>query len=214
MTGILIFIGIVIVVSIIYTSITDYRLNKDGMKAVEMLYEIEKQNRRAAIKEEKNYNELYGTCTKSLCKDENQRYAILVYEESQTIIIKGQPYKFGDIIGCEGSTIPREEVIQTTTTTDTGNMAVRAAVGGALFGTPGALVGAVTARKQTKQSKEQEMRDFQRALYDNNHRTGSVTVYLKSISNPSIEISCYKREEKEICTLINAIIAVTNSNRT
>ena len=210
MTGILIFIGIVIVAFFLYSAFTDYRFEKDNMKAFEMLHEIERQNRVAAIKEEENYKELYGTCTKSLCKDENQRYAIHVFEESQTIIINGQPYKFGDIIGCEGSSIPREEVTLTTTT-DTGNMAVRAAVGGALFGTSGAMIGAVTARKQTKQNKEQEMRDFQRALYDNNHRTGSVTVYLKSISNPSIEISCFKREEKEICTLINAIIAVTNS---
>lgn len=209
MTGILIIIGVVIAVVLLFNFITDQKLHRDGMKAIEEMHQKEIQDRAAAIIEEDYFNKQYGTCTKSLCKDEKQQYVIRVYEESQTIVIDGKPYKFSDLIGCEGSSVPREEVVQTTTT-DTGNMVVRAVVGGALFGVLGALTGAVTAKKQTSLDKDQETHDFHRALYDNSHRTGSVIIYLKSISNPSVEISCYKREEKEICTLINAIITIVN----
>lgn len=210
MMEILIFISVVIAAVLIFDFIKNQKLHRDGMKAIAEMHQKEIQDRAAAIMEEENFNKQYGTCNKSLCKDEKQRYVIRVYEESQTIVIDGKPYKFSDLIGCEGSSVPREEVFKTTTTTDTGNMVVRAAVGGALFGVPGALTGAVTAKKQTRLDKEQETRNFHRALYDNSHRTGSVIIYLKSISTPSVEISCYKLEEKEICALINAIIAITN----
>ena len=91
-------------------------------------------------------------------------------------------------------------------------MAVRAAVGGLVLGPVGALAGAVTAKKKTKVDEEEEFRrEFRQAMHDDMYRTGGVTMFLKSISTPQVFIQCYKKEEQEVCSVINAIIAITQS---
>ncbi len=164
-------------------------------------------------KRETTLDSKYGTCTRQLCRDENHIYTVRIYEESQVIAINDDAYKFADIMGCEAATQPQQKVPSATiTTTDKGDMAVRAAVGGLVLGPAGALAGAVTAKKKTKVDKEEESRSaFRQAMYDDMYRTGGVTMFIKSISTPQVFIKCYKREEQEVCSVINAIIAITQS---
>lgn len=211
------FLGIVILGVIIFGgwfSILDYFQRKSDEK-----YAKQELKRWEGIEAKKKRSKgaldsLYGKCTKALCLDENNNYTVRVFESSQTIVINDKPYKFEDITGCESTTKPRETVpVSTVTTTDKGNMAVRAAVGGALLGPVGALAGAVTAKKTTKIDREEESRQFQQAMYDSMHRTGGVNMYVKSISNPVIFIPCFINDEQELCTIINAIISVMHSNK-
>lgn len=164
-------------------------------------------------KRETTLDSKYGKCTRQLCRDENRNYTIRIYEESQVIAIYDDAYNFADIIGCEAENHPKQETpTATITTTDKGNMAVRAAVGGLVLGPVGALAGAVTAKKKTKVDEEEQFRrEFSQAMHDDMYRTGGVTMFLKSISTPQVFIQCYKKEEKEICSVINAIIAITQS---
>jgi hypothetical protein len=171
-----------------------------------------------AIKEEKKkretaLNSKYGKCTRRLCRDENHNYTIRIYEESQVIAINDEAYNFADIMGCEALTQPKRETpTATITTTDNGNMAVRAAVGGMVLGPVGALAGAITAKKKTKVDEDETLiRELREAMHDDMYRTGGVTMFLKSISTPEVFILCYKNEEQEICSVINAIIAITQS---
>ena len=127
--------------------------------------------------------------------------------------INDDAYNFADILGCEAATKPEQETpTATITTTDKGSMAVRAAVGGLVLGPVGALAGAVTAPKKTKVDEEEvKRRVYRQAMEDDLYRTGGVTMFLKSISTPQVFIQCYKREEQEVCSVINAIVAITQS---
>lgn len=143
----------------------------------------------------------YGICTKTLLDGE-----IRAYEENEVLYIKGNVYKFSDLMGCEAMSPPSPASY--VTTTDTGNLATRAIVGGALFGTSGALAGAVTARTQTQMAP----RDFD-AVIRQAFSPGHVKIYLKSISTPTFLVNCRQMDEQDICELINAIIAVTHDKK-
>ena len=164
-------------------------------------------------KRETSLDSKYGKCTKQMCQDENNIYTVRIYEESQVIAIDDKAYNFADIIGCEAATHPQQKTpTATTTTIDKGNMAVSAAVGGMVLGPVGALAGAVTAKRMTKVDEEEEFRkELAEAMHDDMYRTGGVTLFLKSISKPEVFIPCFKKEEREVCSVINAIIAITQS---
>ena len=139
----------------------------------------------------------YGTCTKAILNGE-----IRAYEETGILYIRGEVYKFTDIIGCESPTYPASSSY--VTTTNTTDMIQRAAIGGVLLGTAGALAGATTAETHTN-TAPRDIEDVLRKAYAPSH----VKVYLKSIATPSILVKCRSIDENEICELINAIIAVT-----
>ncbi|MBQ6378519.1 MAG: hypothetical protein IJJ56_06960 [Prevotella sp.] len=211
------FIG-AIIFSIIFLGVwygvQDYFEQKSNEKYAKQELERWEANEKKKKKSKGALDSLYGKCTRALCLDENNNYTVRVFESSQTIVIGDKPYKFDEITGCEASTMPKESVpVSAITTTDKGNMAVRAAVGGALLGPVGALAGAVTAKKNTKIDKEEEARRFEQAMHDNMYRTGGVTMYVKSISKPTVFIPCFKSDEKELCAVINAIVAATQSNK-
>lgn len=199
-----------IVFGIIY-SIKDYIERKSSERSMEHFYreqaqmkeKIEKAKEREAFIDSK-----YGRCTKSLCKDDDQYNTVRVYEDAKILVINDKPYRFSDIIRCAGTYVPKNNLPpKTVTTTNIGNMAARGVVGGLLFGPAGAVVGAATAKKTTKICQEEEIRRLQIALHDETFRTGNVNIYLKSIAEPIVQIKCYKREEEQICAVINAIIA-------
>lgn len=74
--------------------------------------------------------------------------SVLVYEQSEIIIIKSKEYKFADILGYSIVDTATNETISTSTGTakmSTGSMLGRTIVGGVLAGGLGAAAGAVTA---------------------------------------------------------------------
>lgn len=79
---------------------------------------------------------------------------LYVFEEPAVICLKGEVIPFKKIIGFnlndDTETIMKNETsLHSTTTTNTGSMLGRAAVGGILLGGVGALAGATTAKKET-----------------------------------------------------------------
>ena len=202
---------VLIIVGVIIFFVSFNQKEKERIRQRDLEYNktlMEKKKKRKTTLDSK-----YGRCTRQLCRDENHIYTVRIYEESQVLAINDDAYNFADIIGCEAATQPKQEVpTATITTTDKGDMAVRATVGGLVLGPAGALAGAVTAKKKTKVDKEEvSRREFRQAMYDDMYRTGGVTMFIKSISTPQVFIKCYKREEQEVCSVINAIIAITQS---
>ena len=79
---------------------------------------------------------------------------LYVFEEPAVICLKGEIIPFKKILGFnlndDSETIMKNETsLHSTTTTKTGSMLGRAAVGGILLGGVGALAGATTAKKET-----------------------------------------------------------------
>lgn len=79
---------------------------------------------------------------------------LYVFEEPAVICLRGEIIPFDKILGFtlndESETIMKNEItLHSTTTTNTGSMIGRAAVGGLLLGGVGALAGASTAKKET-----------------------------------------------------------------
>ncbi len=202
--------AIVIIGLIVFFAINDY-IEKETIRKnnLQSFSENVKNNR----EREMTLNSKYGRCSRQLCKDEYKNYTVRIFEDSQVIVINDDAYNFADIIGCQTATQPQQNApYETITSTDNGDMALRAAIGGLALGSVGALAGAVTATKTTKVNDKKNLdRILSDALYDETYRTGRVTMFLKSIYTPQVFIQCYKSEEQEICSVINAIIAITQS---
>lgn len=196
-------------------AVIDYFQQKSNKKYVQRELEYRKSVEDKRKRSKKALDSIYGKCTKALCLDEDNNYAVRIYKNSQTVVVNSTPYKFTEITGCECTSKSKEDIpMSYVTTTNKGDMAVRTVVGAALGGSLGALAGAVTAKKTTKINQAEENRRYEQKMYDCYHRTGGVNMYVrKSTSKPVIFIPCFKAEEGEICAAINAIIAETKPNQ-
>lgn len=204
--GLIIFAGLVVagVISFIYDlAIGDRKERKKR--------EI-KEKKRIEIKEKQisNYNdslhqleEQLGVC--SLDINLGNYYIdshVLFFEEAQTIVIQSKEYKFYDILGCSlvdditNNTLTTSEG---TSKTSTGSMIGRAVVGGALTGGLGALAGAATAKKKTK--------DYASSITVTNH---NYTLYINvnSLETPVITLHLGDKVAlaQKLAAAINVII--------
>ena len=125
---------------------------------------------------------------------------IFVFQESKVVIINKAKYNFSDLISCSildenQGNIPVSQV----TRTKTGSMIGRAAVGVLTFGVAGAVVGAVTAKKESTNT----ITSTQPGLY-------VVKIGLKSVKNPvlTLEFGSDKNKAEEVYALMQAIIAM------
>lgn len=130
----------------------------------------------------------------------NQYGDILVFQQYKKIIIGKKEYDFQDILNCyHYDENERNVTINQTTKTKTGSMLGRAALGALTFGAAGAVVGAVTANKEST------------STVDSSH-IGSfiVTIGIKSIEEPTITLrfGSDKSKAEEVYALIQAIIAM------
>lgn len=150
----------------------------------------------------------YGKCTisygtTSIINSGFYHDLIRVYEDSQIIVANGVPIHFKDIISY---TTPNKTVfgngnITTETKYDTSNLISRAAVGAVAMGSTGAVIGALTSKTHTKSKS-----GFDNITVDNLGQV-KVTLNLKTISKPYVNIPCYDCEINEICAILNAIIS-------
>ena len=135
-------------------------LETQKVKAVEEAAKkqvIKEQSEAKYANEYKNLTAQYGDATSSFLlgsdktKIDNYLY---VFEPAATVCIKGESIPFNMIIGFslndDSETIlHNESAYKSITETDTGSMMGRAAIGGILLGSIGALAGATTAKKET-----------------------------------------------------------------
>lgn len=133
----------------------------------------------------------------------SQHNDILVFPKTKTIIIGKNEYSYSDILGCalidnNPQTLTSGQV--TTTKVNTGSMVGRAVVGGLTLGVAGAVVGALTASKETS-SETTDTNHF--GMYD-------IKINVKSITNPTLVLNLYNKKDlaEEIYSLLQAIIAM------
>lgn len=149
----------------------------------------------------------YGTITRIL---PNTRYDndlikqyddIIVFEESQKIIISKKEYNFSDIISCSMYDDNHKDVPPTQVTrTSTSSMLGRAAVGGLTLGVAGAFVGAITAKTESSPLLNSS----------NNNASYIVKIGIKSIEKPTITLQYgnEKSRAEEVYAMMQAIIAM------
>ena len=130
----------------------------------------------------------------------NQHGDILVFQQYKKVIIGKKEYDFQDILNCfHYDENERNVTINQTTKTKTGSMLGRAALGALTFGAAGAVVGAVTANKEST------------STVDSSH-IGSfiVKIGIKSIEEPTITLlfGSDKSKAEEVYALMQAIIAM------
>lgn len=125
---------------------------------------------------------------------------ILVFQHYKKLIIGKKKYDFQDILNCfYYDENERNVTINQTTKTKTGSLLGRAAIGALTFGAAGAVVGAVTANKEST------------STVDSSH-IGSfiVKIGIKSLEEPTITLRFGndKSKAEEVYALIQAIIAM------
>lgn len=130
----------------------------------------------------------------------SQHGDILVFQQYKKVIIGKKEYDFQDILNCflydENE---RNVTINQTTKTKTGNMLGRAAIGALTLGAAGAVVGAVTANKEST------------STVDSSHIGAFIVkIGIKSIEEPAITLRFGndKSKAEEVNALIQAIIAM------
>ena len=130
-----------------------------------------------------------------------QHNDILVFQKQKIIIIDKKEYDFGDILSCSILDEHIEDTpIYQVTRTKTSSMLGRAAIGALTLGVAGAVVGAVTAKKETISTKS-----------DTSHlESYIVKIGIRSIKEPSITLKYgnNKAKAEETYALIQAIIAM------
>ena len=202
-----VFLGLVAIVIII---VVLYKKNKKEQEKIAIeLKEIEKKQ--AFVNEQYNQfvRELrnkYGVIDRviSIMDYDNDLIElhndIFVFQDSKVVIINKTKYDFSDIISCSIlDENQRNTPVSQVTKTKTGNMLGRAAVGALTFGVAGAVVGAVTAEKESTTNEP--------PIYMGSY---IVKVGVKSIKEPMLvlKFSSDKSKAEEVYALIQAIIAM------
>ena len=150
----------------------------------------------------------YGTITRSVSYkqscygEENVKYYqdILIFQEPKKIVFGKNEYNFEDILSCSlHDEKSKDAIIAQTTSTKTGSMLGRAALGALTFGVAGAVVGAVTAKKESTST-----------ITPTNSGSYIVKIGLKSVEKPvlTLEFGSDKSKAEEVYALMQAIIAM------
>lgn len=148
----------------------------------------------------------FGACTINENLSDSQYYnlstRILVYEQSNIIIIKSKKYNFSDILGYSLVDDATTETITTSTgtaKTSTGSLLGRAVVGGVLTGGLGAVAGAATAKKNiSNNATSQTTTTHNYTLYINVNTLQKPTISLKIGDNTS--------KAQKLVGVLNAIV--------
>ena len=120
---------------------------------------------------------------------------ILVFEQAKKIIFGMTEYGFDDILSCSMYDENQKDApIAQVTRTKTGSMLGRAAIGGLTLGVAGAVVGAITATKETQSSAANA--DYVPSYV--------VKIGVKSIENPIITLHLYR--DKELAETLYAVM--------
>lgn len=189
-------IGIIIGVLLIIGLYSDNQRKREVEKANEEYFEKCRREEIANENEVAALDTKYGTCTKSIkWWFDDSTNLIRLYEDSKTIVIKGEVYSFSDIIGVDYVDKPHAGTAATTNT-DNMNMVGRAIVGGLVAGGLGAVVGAATAKQHTTYNTN-EAHDY------------VILINTKNLSKPLIElrISNNISQVNEVMATLNALIA-------
>jgi len=129
--------------------------------------------------------------------------SFIVFENSSTLFIVNKPYSFNDIISYEvvdDSKIIYSGNSNSNISTSNKSMIGRAAVGGALLGGTGALIGGITANKQSNTSLN--------ISQTTNHKY-EVIITLNNLSEPiiKIELEDNRNAMEKISSVLSIIIS-------
>ena len=194
--------------SYVKTSIKQKKEQK--VKDIEIQQRIKKEQRKVDANHteyKKQLVEKYGAITRAIsniCYDNNsvRHYEdIFVFEKPKKIIFDNTEYDFADILSCSMYDENHKDIPPTQVTrTSTGSLLGRAAVGGLTLGVAGAVVGAMTAKTES------------RSNLDSSFYIGSyiVKIGLKSIEKPTMTLKYGNNKSKaeEVYALMQAIIAM------
>ena len=192
---------------------------------------IEEQNEREKEQAErkrieKERESLYGKCSFAVgdfydTKTGNIKdvKALKIYEESKTLIISKEALrnqsdqdmiiKISDILGFTSQDYIPETAKSSTTEHSTSDMAKRAAVGGMLFGATGAAVGALTSKSVTREDNQSIEFGIHKFLFGKT----PITINLRSLQNPFVEIMCRTADLEKVCATLNTIVEYAKAER-
>ncbi len=150
---VILFIVVVVIIMIVLAIQSESTKNEEAKRKNTLRKEANRIAQLQSDAEEKEREKIYGKLTKRIDKSLyliRTMEAVLIYQETKTILIKNIPYKFSDILGYRVSdnstTIHEAQTAQTKTSG--ASMLGRAVVGGVLLGGVGAVVGGATAKKK------------------------------------------------------------------
>ncbi len=135
----------------------------------------------------------YSTYAKSSSLEDISNY-VLVFEPLEKISLKGKIYDFSQLTGYSVSV---NQVDSSTTKTSLGSALGRAALGGALFGGIGALIGASTAKTDTEYESKT-----------------TITIFTNSLSEPAIILDLILPEKENIARIEGVLRIITEKNTT
>ena len=187
------------------------QMKKDKIQA--RLQEEERLKKMKIVQEQYNQYvkaliDRYGVVTRTVsykqsCYGENNiKYYqdILIFQEPKIIVFGRKEYSFKDILNCSMFDKTQNSVpISKVTRTKTGSMLGRAALGALTFGVAGAVVGAVTAKKESTST-----------ITPTHSGSYVVKIGLKSVEKPvlTLEFGSNKSKAEEVYALMQAIIAM------
>lgn len=172
-------------------------------------YNIEQRKRLSGIRRNKNkFIDKYGKLSNQFYlrkySDSILNNTIKIFEEKSVIIIQGKVFNFNDIISFkltdDKNIIYQDSVSTSKTSTSSGSMIGRAAVGGVLLGGVGAILGGATAKKNTTTITT----PYNSITYHNY----KVHIIVNSISDPQIILEFDDNEEilNEFISVLSVII--------
>jgi len=147
------------------------------------------------------YGEITRTISYSTKKD-NIEYIqdIIAFEQPKKLFFGKDEYNFSDILSCTLYEENKQVPVSHITRTSTGSMLGRAVIGGLTLGVAGAVVGAMTAKKETTSSQIEEVKNGNYI----------VKIGLRSIEKPTMTLKYGndKSKAEEVYALMQAIIAM------
>ncbi len=189
---------IILAVVFIFVGIRDavsirYSVNEDYEKNEKVLAQLKNTYGEPSIK-------VYAPCSsnpanQSLLTDINSY--VMVYEPLKKISLKGKIYDFSQITGYSISV--NNQIVSSNTRTSTGSMLGRAAVGGALLGGVGAIIGANSAKTTTE--------------YNTKDKT-TITIFTNAISDPSVVLDLVLSNKEDIAKIEGILRIITTSEIT
>lgn len=133
----------------------------------------------------------YSTYSQSSSLEDVSNY-VLVFEPLEKISLKGKIYDFSQLTGYSISINP---VDSSTTKTSLGSALGRAALGSAIFGGVGALIGASTAKTETEYKSKT-----------------TFTVFTNSLSEPAIILDLILPEKENVARIEGVLKIITAKN--
>ncbi len=118
---------------------------------------------------------------------------IWVFEPYRKISIRGKVYDFSQITGYSLSV--NNQIVSSDTKTSTGSALGRAAIGGALFGPVGAIIGGSTAKKTTE--------------YETYNKT-VITIFTNSLSEPAIVLNLVMPTTENVARIEGVLRIITS----